>query len=367
MFLARSALIAFVMLQLSFEPQTNGTPLVGVVEVPALLRVYGPAGEPIVPANVRIPLRKSPGADQQVIATIARPDDLATVEYAYEQAGAIVHRREGSWSLVKTKAGVAGWMAASDAGDFHSLAELLDKHLAYLTHDWDGSLFAAPGTPERVAIPDDPDRRLAGYLEPGVPDVRVVLRPGQESEELTSSYREAYRATGMGSGPGPDGTRILTVEPGVIVPLFERPDSVTVTAHVQTNRADQVLQTTHQTPQQVLVFESRPGWFQVARAQGGEWRAAPRLWLQASPVWRFRPVSDPKQMKELARRAWGDESRNVRVTGMRTIDGALWAEVEVVNDHDCGSIEKVVVRARGWVPAHAPSGNLNVWYYARGC
>jgi hypothetical protein len=368
MFLARSALIAIALVQLSFEPQTKGTPLIGVTEVSRLLRVYGPAGEPVVPGNVRIPLRARPAADSPVIATITKPDDLTTVEYAYEELAAMVYARQGTWSLVKTADGVAGWMAAEDAGTFHGLQALLEDHMAYLTAEWDGTLFAAPGMTDRAPIADDPDRRLAGYVEPNVPDVRVVLQPGQDSEEVRSVYREAYRATGLGSGPGPDGTRILRVEPGVIVPLFENPNAVTVIAHVQTNRAGEVLQTTHQTPPQVLVFETRAGWYQVARENNyGEWRTAPRLWLQASPMWRFRPLSDGPQMKALAQRAWGPESRDVRVTAMRTIDGALWAEVELLYEHDCASIDKPVARARGWLPAHAPSGNLNVWYYPRGC
>jgi hypothetical protein len=72
-------------------------------------------------------------------------------------------------------------------------------------------------------------------------------------------------------------------------------------------------------------------------------------------------------MRALAERAWGPESRDVRVTGMRTVNGALWAAVEVITDHDCGGSGAGVVRVRGWLPAHAASGDLNVWYYPRGC
>ncbi len=363
MSLARLALVAIAVLQLPFEPQTNGTPLIGVVEVPALLSVYGPAGEPIVPENVRIPLRARPSADAAVIATITKPDDLSTVEYTYEESAAMVHAREGTWSLVKTAGGTAGWIAAEDAGTFHSLEELLDEHMAYLTEAWDGSLLAAPGSADRVLIPDDPDRRLAGYIEPNVPEVRIVLQPGQDPEEV----RQTYRATGMGSRTAPDGTRILSLETGVLVPLFEKPNMISVAAHVQTNRADEVLQTTHQTPPQVLVFETQPGWYQVARENPTDWRAAPRLWLQASPLWRFRPVADGQPMRTLAERAWGPESRDVRVTGTRTIDGKLWAEVELITDHDCGRPGAGLVRGRGWIPAHAASGDLNVWYHSRGC
>lgn len=365
----RLSVAVIAVVQLSFEPRTNGTPLIGVVEVPVLLRVSGPAGEPVVPGNVRIRLRARPSTTGAVIATIARPDDLATVEYRYEEVAAMVYGREGMWSLVKSSTGIAGWMAAGDAGRFYSLEELLDGHMAYLTEAWDGNLFAAPGTTDRVLIPDDPDRRLVGYIEPNVRDVRIVLQPGQDPEALRNAYREAYRATGIGSSPGPNGTHILSIEPGIIVPVFEKPNELTaVTTHIQTNRAGDMLQSTHQMPPQVLVFETRPGWYQVARENHvGEWRDAPRLWIQASPVWRFRPVADDAQMKELAARAWGPESRDVRVTGSRTIGGKLWADVELITAHDCGRPGADAVRVRGWVPAHAASGDLNVWYYPRGC
>ncbi len=324
MSLARFALAAIVVLPLPFAPQTKGTPLIGVAEVPRLLNVYGSAGEPVVPDNVRIPLRARPLADSAVVATITKPEDLATVEYTYEESAAMVHAREGTWSLVKTAGGTAGWMAAEDAGTFHTLEELLGENMAYLTEAWDGTLFAAPGMTDRVLIPDDPDRQLAGYIEP-------------------------------------------SLEPGVIVPIFERPNELTSITTLQTNRAGEVLQTTHQMPPQVLVFETRPGWYQVARENDGEWRHAQRLWLQASPVWRFRPVADGQPMSTLAERAWGPESRDVRVTATRTIDGRLWAEVELITGHDCGGPGAGVVRVHGWLPAHAASGDLNVWYYPRGC
>jgi hypothetical protein len=326
---ARAAVVAIAALQFSFEPQTGGTPMIGVVEVPKLLQVYSPTtGEPLAPTGVRIPLRAQPAGESPVVATVTKREDLATVEYMYEEAAAIVHPRQGSWCQVRTSGGVAGWIAAADAGNFLSLEELFDEHMAYLTHAWDGRLFAGPGAADRVLVPDDPDRRLAGYLEPDVPNVA----------------------------------------PGVVVPLFETQNSVTSVASVQTNRADEVLQTTHQIPHQVIVLETRPGWYQVARANhDGEWRSAARLWVQAFPVWRFRPVAEGQPMTALAERVWGPESRDVRVTGMRTVGDRLWVEVELITGHDCGAVGAGMVRARGWIPAHAPSGDLNVWYYPRGC
>jgi hypothetical protein len=42
MSLARAAVAAIAALQVSFGPQTGGTPMIGVVEMPRLLQVYSP-------------------------------------------------------------------------------------------------------------------------------------------------------------------------------------------------------------------------------------------------------------------------------------------------------------------------------------
>ncbi len=359
-----SARAAFVALALLAAPEPDAPNIIGVVEVPRLLKAYTADGEPLKPEGIRIPLRARPTSDAPVVATIVRAEELATVEYTYEELGAMVHGRDGDWSLVKTSGGIAGWMAAADAGEFHSLDMLLRDRLTYLTDAWDGVLTRAPASTERVNVPADPERRLAGYLEPNLQTLRIVLQPGDDEEEI----RQRYRPTGMGSSRGPDGTRVLSLETGIMLPAFEQPSTLTpIVTHFETNRADAAFQNTHQSPPQVVVFDSRPGWFQVGLANADNWRGAKRAWLQASPVWRFRAVASEAESSRLATRAFGPESRDVRVLGLRTVSDALWAEVEIVNQSECASIEPPKVRARGWIPVHAPSGALNVWYYARGC
>ena len=341
-----------------------GSPLIGVVEVPRVTGTYAEDGTPIPPDPSRpVELRRDPSDKSPVAASVTTIEQLETVEYAYEERAAVVYARQDDWSRVRTNGGIDGWLSPRDAGEFHPLQELLRGALAYLTDAWDGTLYAAPGGTERVAIPDDPQRKMVGYIEPVPQRYRVVLRPDQDPEEV----RKAFNVSGMGFGPGPNGTRIYHFEIGTVIPVFEQPGIAgPIAFHIQSDRAHE-LEGTGQSPPQVIVFENHGGWYQVAEASPGEWRTAKRRWLQVSPLWRFHAVKSDAEMATLAERAFGPESRDVTVTDLRVVDGALWIEVEIVYESECASIDPPKVRARGWVPAHARSGALNVWYYSRGC
>ena len=357
---ARPLLLAVALAAQFLNPP--GAPLIGVVEVPRIAGTYAEDGTPIPPDPSRpVELRREPVDSSPVVATVRSLEQLETVEHTYEERAAIVHTRQGEWSRVRTSGGIDGWLSPRDAGEFQSLQELLREALAYLTDAWDGVLYAAPGSTERVAIPEDPQRRMVGYIEPVVQRYRVVLRADQDPEEI----RKAFNVSGMGFGPGPDGTRIYHFEIGTVIPVFEQ-SSITgpIAFHIQTDRA-YGLQTTGQSPPQVIVFENRGGWFQVAEASAGDWRRAKRRWLQVSPLWRFQPVKGDVEMAKLAERAFGPESRDVKVIDFRIVDARLWVEAELVYASECGGDD--LPRVRGWVPAHTPSGALNVWYYSRGC
>jgi hypothetical protein len=339
-----------------------GAPLMGVVEVPRVTGTYAEDGTAVPPNPTRpVDLRREPADSSPVAASVTSIDQLETVEYTSEERAAIVYGREGEWSRVRTSGGIDAWLSPRDAGEFHSLEELLRNSHAYLTEAWDGALFAQPGGSEPVVIPDDPQRKMVGYVEPVVQQYRVVLRPDQDPEVV----RKAFNVSGMGSGPGPDGTRIYYFEIGTVIPVFAEPNiQGPIATHIQTDRA-QGLRGTGQSPPQVIVFENRGGWYQVAETNDGEWRTARRRWLQVSPLWRFHPVKSDAEMAALAERAFGPESRDAKVMGFRIVDGVLWVDVELVYVTECSGAE--VPRVRGWVPAHARSGALNVWYYARGC
>lgn len=340
---------------------------IGIVEVPGLFNfnLVDPDGPvPQRKGGARILLRTRPTLDAPIAATIAEHEDLDSREYGYEESGALVYGRERGWSLVKTTDGVTGWLAPGDSGEFHSFEALIESGLTYLTDDWDGFVSSSPGGGDRARVPGNPDRAVVGYIAPVLPHVTVVLEPGQDVEEV----RKKYRSLSMGSRPGPNGTRVFDVETGVVLPLFEAPDVLRRSGtHIETNRAGETLQTSHQSPPQVLVFDTRAGWFQVALKQDGNTGPAQRAWLQASALWRFHPVKDEAEGKELAHRAWGPEDWSVRVVGFQTVGDTLWAHVEVMSESECGAAEPPTVRARGWIPAHAPSGAPNIWFYSRGC
>jgi hypothetical protein len=115
------------------------------------------------------------------------------------------------------------------------------------------------------------------------------------------------------------------------------------------------------------VFDRRPGWFQVALTRA-DWEQDTKVWIQDATVWRFHPVTVATERERLAREVWGREHDDVRVKAVREVDGALWLDVELMSHSTCGSrFDEPIVKARGWIPAHAPSGEPTVWYSARGC
>jgi len=59
-----------------------------------------------------------------------------------------------------------------------------------------------------------------------------------------------------------------------------------------------------------------------------------------------------------------DEPNGASVLETRTIDGLLWVKSELQQRNCDDSPEQI---ASGWLPAHSPSGHLNLWFFAGGC
>ena len=64
-------------------------------------------------------------------------------------------------------------------------------------------------------------------------------------------------------------------------------------------------------------------------------------------------------------RPYGSES--VRVKDLRTVDGKLWVEVDVISHSFCESDKPATVKASGWITAHDETGAPRVWFSSRGC
>lgn len=303
--------------------QTGPLRLAGIVEVPAVFNRYTPDGN-LIPPEKNVEIRTRPAADSPVAATIADPSQLESREYGYEESGAVVYARDRNWSLVRTDRGVVGWLSPKDAGEYRTLETLLDDHdeLADLTDAWDRTIAAAPGSATR-RVPIEPSRRVVGYLELRTED--TTLHPVLDSPE-----------------PG-----------GGIV------------AYWATANPERVLKITGGVPYKLVVRDRREGWFQVALAEETEGEVKP-AWVPASPIWRFHAATSEAEQREIARDAWGSDNPDVRVLGTRRIGDVLWVEIEVLNHSFCVGQTPVVLE-RGWIPAHAPSGAVNIWYSSRGC
>jgi hypothetical protein len=301
--------------------QTAPLRIVGLVEVPGLFNLFSPDGIRIAAKDFRLELRTRPATDSPVAAAIMAPEQLRAMEYGYEEEGAVVHARDRGWSLVETTEGVGGWLAPADAGTFYSLESLITDGLLFLTDDWNGFLSESPESATRKLV--NPAQTLMGFV--------------LSQEKRETSY-----------------------------PVFEHPDrSARIIRRVTAQDPQLALRTGDQFPHQVLVLERRPGWFRVALADQSL-REMESAWLEEAPAWRFQAVANEDERRDLAERAWGYQDWAVRTTATRQVGDVLWIEVEVMTHPHCQGDEPTVM-AHGWVPAHAPSGYTNIWFYSRGC
>jgi hypothetical protein len=270
--------------------------------------------------------------------------ELPTEEYEEEEPdAAVVLEARGRWFKLRLNEGTA-WLQASDDDKYFPLEHLLHRRNAYLTEAWDGRLAAIPGGSGQRP-PADPRRRLVGYIEPVLGDVRIVLAPGQAPEQIQRQYR---------------------TQRGSLVRAFERADrSAPVVASFPTENYDRALRAVlWLNPPEVAVFERRPGWFQVALRRD-EWRDEPRAWIEDAQAWRFHAFESDTEREAFENRLFGREHSSVRLIESRKVGEALWLHIEVMSHTMYESLDPPTVVAAGWVPAHGPAGESIVWFYSR--
>jgi hypothetical protein len=127
-----------------------------------------------------------------------------------------------------------------------------------------------------------------------------------------------------------------------------------------------------------VVLEQRGRWFKVRLADGAAWlHASPRAeYLSLERLledgltyltdhWdgRLAKAPDTPSLEVPGPKA----ERAVRVIGFQDHRGQLWVDVAVLSHSPCTSSEEPRVDARGWLPAHAVSGEPTIWFYSRGC
>jgi hypothetical protein len=117
-----------------------GSPhIIGLVEIPSVF------GSPDDPEHRTVTLRTEP-FETAAVACVARgADDLETREHGYEEVSAVVYDSKTGWYGLRCR-GVdrLAWLAASDAGTFRPLEELVRDGLAYLTAAWNRVLYQKP-------------------------------------------------------------------------------------------------------------------------------------------------------------------------------------------------------------------------------
>ena len=118
---------------------------------------------------------------------------LPSEEYGYEEPGAVVLARRGSWFKLRLADGAA-WLRASAKAEFYPLERLYVDHLTYLTGEWSGRLASAAGGVSRAA-------RTPAAAEP---EVRV-LRSQRVGGQLWF-YVEVLSHSGCGSSDEPSVT-----------------------------------------------------------------------------------------------------------------------------------------------------------------
>lgn len=139
-------------------------PVLGIVEIPKVFSIDPQTGQRVAGA---LTLYVRPDSNSRQMATISSPEAIDDAEYGYEEPGALVYGRQGSYYLIRTARGT-GWLAPDDAGRFHPFQELISKDLTYLTDAWDGFVSASPGAASRIRVPrqktyGDEDVKVSGF------------------------------------------------------------------------------------------------------------------------------------------------------------------------------------------------------------
>lgn len=130
-----------------------------------------------------------------------------------------------------------------------------------------------------------------------------------------------------------------------------------------------------------IVLDQRDRWFRIRLAEGSAWLRASRRdeyfplekqlaegLTYLTQAWDGRLAPTPGGgLRGAARPPARRDDTSVRVLSSRRVNDALWIEVEIFSHSPCLGPDDPRVIDRGWVPAHAASGEPAVWFYSRGC
>lgn len=126
-----------------------------------------------------------------------------------------------------------------------------------------------------------------------------------------------------------------------------------------------------------VVLEQHNDWFKLRTADGP-------VWIQATPQAKYHSLASllqkrlsyitPASAGHIFTRPGGSDisasvsgETSVSVVKSTNVDDKLWLYVQVMSHSICDPSEKPDVVLQGWMPAYTPAGQLNLWFYARGC
>lgn len=128
--------------------------------------------------------------------------------------------------------------------------------------------------------------------------------------------------------------------------------------------------------------DGQTSWYQVRMLPSGQ-----TGWMSATTDTVFHPLSALiSESLPYLTGAWngqvygtaGDQSTVTRiklhgpeapvaVAGSAMLKNKLWLLVVVLQESPCASADAPGVLQAGWIPAHSEAGDLNIWFYSRGC
>jgi hypothetical protein len=133
-----------------------------------------------------------------------------------------------------------------------------------------------------------------------------------------------------------------------------------------------------------LVYGQSQGYFLIRTSRGVGWISPddagtfhPLETLIASELafltdaWDGFIIASPGSARRtrvvMPKRVDGYTSKDVRVKRLRTVNGKLWLEINIMSHDVCKSDTAPKVIAHGWIRAHDASGAPTVWFPSRGC
>ncbi len=176
---------------------------------------------------------------------------------------------------------------------------------------------------------------------------------------------------------GPPGARLASVSHSVTV--YVKPVTGSKVVAIVKSVGDIAIAEYGYEESGALVYDKRGGWYMIGIGSGA---GSSRGWLRPADTGRYHSLTGLlKKGPSYLTRSWNLQlapapaaqairqnvkTRDIRVIDTRVIKQKTLLRIELLQPGACKSPSPKVV-ARGWIPAFAPNGHMNAWFYSRGC